>query len=97
MRETAERRVRCHDALREQTIARDELLIRHHALNQRSASVRAVNTGPPRSTASSAGLPPGFTTIAMGESGKADASAVRNARTSVIESEDTVSVLSSNR
>jgi len=85
-----------YEALREPTIAWYELLIRHHALNQRSASVRVVNTGPPRSTASSGGLPPGFTTIAMGESGKADASAVRNARTSVIESEDTVSVLSSN-
>ena len=51
--------------------------------SQRSASAREVKNGPPSVSASSGGPLAGFTRIAMGESGRADASAVLSARTSV--------------
>src|SRR4051812_43286768 len=62
--------------------------------SQRSASAREVKNGAPSVSASSDGPLAGFTRIAMGESGRADASAALSARTSVNTLEDSLSVLS---
>jgi hypothetical protein len=80
--------------LKSRLVETDPTSVTDQPPSQRSASAREVKTGPPSVNDSSDGPLAGFTRIAMGESGRADASAALSARTSVNKSGDSLSVLS---